>query len=250
MSESKTKVNLDAGLYVNLFEVEFEDRDVDLMSADRSEFASLRALREELDRLKYSAGVYAVSDAVYGYGSDKDKLVQFGFARKSVRLREIPQLTSRLILEGFAENLHSAGYTCHWSFGRVFAYQFLTPLLITQSGVKLIRGVELHSLYLIDPSTERLIFAMIVDGVFTYQHQSGKRLNSHEVVIEFGNETLKQLRIKQGDLAPFGGINLEVSRQRLLEFILPFVRARSQFILLDSIQARLIEQPIRVVLSD
>ena len=39
---------VDTGLYVNLFEVRFEDRDVDCVVVDRSRYLKLRDLRQQL----------------------------------------------------------------------------------------------------------------------------------------------------------------------------------------------------------
>ncbi len=247
--EKNNEMNLDAGLYVNLFEVEFEDCDADLMCASRSQVPKLRDFRKQLADQNLAIRVYAVNEWVYGYGSDRDQLTESGFETKSVRIREIPQLTGRLILEGYVESLERAGYTCHWSFGRAFAYQFNTPLLTTNEGVKLFRGFELQSLYLLDPETENLVYGMVINAAFRFRDQNDKPLNTHEVVTRFGSDTLRQLRIKQGDLAPIGGINLEVSRQRLMELTLPFVKARHSFELPCGIPAELTQQPVRVVLA-
>jgi hypothetical protein len=247
--ERKNEMNLDAGLYVNLFEVEFEDRDADLMRAKRSQFPSLRDFRKQLADRNLAVRVYAVDEWVYGYGADRDQLTESGFECKTIRIREIPQLTSRLILEGYVESLKQAEYTYYWSFGRVFAYQFKTPILTTSTGVKLFRGFELQSLYLLDPETENLVYGVVINAVFKYRDQNDKPLNTHEVATRFGSDTLRQLRIKQGDLAPFGGINLEVSRQRLMELTLPFVKARHGFELPCGIPAKLTQQPVRIVLA-
>lgn len=247
--EKNNEMNLDTGLYVNLFEVEFEDCDADLMRASRSRFPALRDFRKQLADRNLAVRVYAVDEWVYGYGPDRDQLAESGFEPKTIRIREIPQLTSRLILEGYADSLKQAGYTCHWSFGRAFAYQFKTPLLTTTAGVKLFRGFELQSLYLLDPETENLVYGMVINAVFKYRDQNDKPLNTREVVTRFGSDTLRQLRIKQGDLAPIGGINLEVSRQRLMELTLPFVNARHSFELPCGIPAELTQQPVRVVLA-
>ena len=74
-------------------------------------------------------------------------------------------------------------------------------------------------------------------------------LSPREVVARFGHDTLRLLRTRQGDLAPRGGINLEISRQRLVELVLPFVNARCSFVLPCSIPAELKRVPVRVVLA-
>jgi hypothetical protein len=247
--ERNNEMNLDAGSYVNLFEVEFEDRETDLMRTSRRQFPDLRDFRKQLADRNLAVRVYAVDEWVYGYGVDQDQLAESGFESKTIRIREIPQLTSRMILEGYVECLKQAEYTHFWDFGRASVYQFKTPILTTPKGVKLFRGFELQSLYLLDPETENLVYGMVINAVFKYRDQNDKPLSTHEVATRFGSDTLRQLRIKQGDLAPFGGINLEVSRQRLMELTLPFVKARHDFDLPCGIPAELRQQPVRIVLS-
>ena len=129
------------------------------------------------------------------------------------------------------------------------AYYFGKPLIETESGVKLYRGFELQSMYLFNPETESLVYGISINAGFKFRDVGNNSLNTRTVKAKFGSETLKKLRIKQGDLAPMGKINLEVSRQRLMELIMPFVKARHEFVLPCGISAELNLTPMRVVLS-
>ena len=174
---------------------------------------------------------------------------EFGFELKSIRVSLTPPLVSRLILEGYVDSLTQAGYTSRWSFGRVVVYQFGTALLETPQGVKLFRGFELQSLYLLNPETNTLVYGMIIDATFTYRDRDNQPISPREVVTRFGHDALRLLRTRQGDLAPRGGINLEISRQRLVELVLPFVNARHNFVLPCGIPAELNQVPVRIVLA-
>jgi hypothetical protein len=240
---------MDVGLYANLFEVNFEDHDVDFMHTDRSPYPKLRDLRQQLAERKIEARVFATGGEVYGYGSEQNQLVEFGFRLKSVRIGQIPPLASRLVLEGYANSLTQASYTIRWSFGRATAYQFGKALLETPSGVKLFRGFELQSLYLLNPETNALVYGIVVNAVFTCRDRDDQSLSTREVVARFGHDTLRLLRTRQGDLAPRGGINLEISRQRLVELVLPFVNARCSFVLPCGIPAELNRVPVRIILA-
>lgn len=239
---------MDTGLYVNLFEVAFEDREADFMLSGRDKHPNLRELRKQVADRQIEARVYATGDEVYGYGPARDQLSDFGFAHERVSIAKTPSLASRLVLEGYVDSLNEAGYTCWWSFGRANAYQFGKALLEVR-GIRLFRGFEIQSMYLLNPETEALNFGMIIDAVFTYRDADNKPLNTAEVTSKYGPDALQQLRIKQGDFAPRGGINLEVSRQRLAEMILPFIAARHEFVLPCGIPAQLNPEPVRVVLS-
>jgi len=240
---------MDTGLYVNLFEVKFEDCDLTLMLARRSQYTDLRGLRQRLAEAKFAARVFAVGDEVYGYGLESNRLADYGFVPTTVRIGQHPPLASRMVLEGYIAGLEEAGYACEYSFGRVTAYQYGKALLETANGVKLYRGFELQSLYLLDPETDLLVYSIVINPAFAYHDPNGQPLNTHDVVARFGHETLQALRTRQGDLAPRGGINLEVSRQRLMELILPFVAARHVFTLPCGIPAELSQEPIRIVLA-
>lgn len=239
---------MDTGLYVNLFEVEFEDRETDFMVSKRAQHPKLRELRKQITDSQVKARVYATGDEVYGYGPAQNQLSEFGFTSQSVAVAKTPSLASRLVLDGYVDSLVEAGYICWWKFGRANAYQFGKALLEIQ-GVRLFRGFELQSMYLLNPETETLTYGMIIDAVFTYRDSNNKPLNTAEVTSKYGHDTLQQLRIKQGDFAPRGGINLEISRQRFAEMILPFVAARHEFVLPCGIPAQINQEPVRVILS-
>lgn len=240
---------MDAGLYVNLFEVNFEDKDVVIMQAPRSQHKKIKELRQQIKSEGIKADVYGTGDTVYGYGPEQNKLASYGFKPESMRIGQTPPLAGRIILDGYVESLKSAGYTCIWKFGRATAYWFGKALIETPRGVKLYRGFDLQSMFLFDPEADNLVYCVVVDAVFTYRDPNDKRINPRDVVARYGNDTLRLLRTKQGDLAPIGGINLEVSRQRLMELILPFVNTRNSFVLSCGIPAQLNLEPMRVVLA-
>ncbi len=239
---------MDAGLYINLFEVSFENRETDFLVAKRSQHPRLRDFRKQLTDQKIETRIYAAGDEIYGYGTGQSELANFGFTPSRIHVAQTPPLASRLILEGYVDSLAEVGYTCWWSFGRANVYQFTKALLEVQ-GVRLYRGFELQSMYLLNPETEALTYGMIIDAVFTYRDANNKPLSTAVVTSKYGHDTLQQLRIKQGDFAPRGGINLEVSRQRFAEMILPFVAARHDFTLPCGILAQLNQEPVRVILS-
>jgi hypothetical protein len=248
-SNGREEQSLDPGLYVNLFEVDFDDREVNLMCVGRSQYPKLKPLRDQLSESGINAQVYAAGGTIYGYGPSQEQLEEFGFIQDTVIVGEVPQLASRMILEGYVKSLEQAKYTCWWNYGRAMAYYFDKPLIETETGVKLYRGFELQSMYLFNPETESLVYCISINAGFKYRDAQNNPLNTRTVKAKFGSETLKKLRIKQGDLAPMGKINLEVSRQRLTELIIPFVKARHEFVLPCGIPAELSMTPIRVVLS-
>ncbi len=240
---------MDAGIYVNLFPVELKDRRAEFMVVDRARYPKLRDLRQQLVDQEIRARVCAARDLVYGYGIDQGLLDAFGFRSENVDVASVPELTSRLVLEGYVDSLELAGYTCQWSFGGAIAYQFGTPIVVAQSGVRLFRGFDLRSMFLLDPETNEVVYGIVIDAAFTYRDTASAPISPADIVTKYGPETLRLLRIRQGDLSPRGGINLEVARQRLTELIIPFVSVRHSLVLPCGISAELSQLPIRVALS-
>lgn len=250
---------MDAGIYTNLFQVHWDIQEVAIMRWKRNKSPDLQDIRKQLHDQQVDAQVYALKGDIYGYGQQQMELSRYGFEKKAQRLDQ-PELVNRLILDGFINSLETAGYTCYFKFGRALALQLNTPLLSMPNGVMLFRGTEITTQFLFDDVTEQVAYFIIIDPVFKYYDQNNHSLSTNEVVAKFGSETLIHLRIKQGDLAPTGGINLEVSRQRLSNFILPFLMARHNFTLpcwpandtnpIFGIPARIDLNPVRVILAE
>jgi hypothetical protein len=240
---------MDPGIYLNLFRVEFIDSPTNLMVVSRSAFPKLKEFREMLRENSIAAEVFAVDDQVYGYGSQQDALVEFGFSTKSIQISAIPQLASRLVLDGFVAELQKAGYLLEWSKQGATVYQRNPPLLKLDTGLTIYRGFDIQSLYLNDPELDELFFAVVIDAAFTYRDADDQPLRPDVVKARFGEEAFNQLLVKQGDLTPQNKINLEVSRQHFTKLILPFVAQRGRFTLPCGIPATTSLEPIRVVLA-
>lgn len=250
---------MDVGVYSNLFQVHWDDQVIEIMRIGRSKFPDLRELRKQLHDQVVDAQVYALDENIYGYGQQQFDLMKYGFTKEDQSL-DLPELASRLILEGFIDSLTSAGYSCYFKFRRAIAFQLNTPLLSLPNGVVLFRGVEICSQFLFDQENEEISYFIIIDPSFKYSDQSNHSISTHEIVSKYGSATLKQLRTKQGDFTPTGGINLEVSRQRLADYIIPFINTRHEFTLpcwtiIDGtpsfgISAHIDLNPARVILAE
>ncbi|MBN2391969.1 MAG: ADP-ribosylglycohydrolase family protein [Anaerolineae bacterium] len=250
VSNSTQRIALDPGIYVNLFEAFLGEEQAYIMVADRAKYLSLRGLRDQLKAKGLDVWIYAWDDTVFGYGMQAAVLTDLGFAKKMLVLREHPQLTERMILQGYVRSLEQAGYTCEWNKGVTRVYQFGHPLFETQTGVRMYRGFELRGQFLWDAEHEHIAFGIVIDAAFAYRDRADHTLGVADVVARFGSATLRQLRQRQGDLSPRGDINLEISRQRLLQQTLPFLNARHLFTLPCGVRAELAQSPARVVLVD
>jgi hypothetical protein len=240
---------MEPGIYLNLFKVTFEDTPVTLMIAPRRDFSKLKDFRTLLRERVIVADVFTVDDKVYGYGAQQDALVEFGFTTNTIQIGLLPQLATRLVIDGFVAELTRAGYSLEWSKQGATVFQLSSPLLKLESGLTLYRGFDIQSLYLNDPEVDELMFAVVIDAAFTYRDASGEALRPDVVKARYGDDALTQLLVKQGDITPQGKINLEIAHQRFHKFILPFVAQRGSFVLPCGIRAELCHDPIRVVLA-
>lgn len=241
---------MDAGWYANLFEIQFEDVSIPVMRAERAKFKELETLKKQLRADRLDAWVYTTKDDVLGYGSDASKLHDFGFAPASVNLHSVPELASRMIIDGFVKHLEQSGYKSQVSKGRTTVFNYATPVHVIANGPRLLKGYDLRSLFLWDAEADVLIYALLVDVTFAFVGTDGTRLNTHTLITQYGNEVLREFRQKQGDLLPNRKINLEVSRQRLLEQILPFITEHRSFTLPSDVEAHLSTEPMRIVRAE
>jgi hypothetical protein len=240
---------LDVGLYLNLFPVEVPAYPIRFLATERSLHPDLRPLREELTQLGKRVWVYADGDKVYGYGKDCDSFRSKGFCETNVTLPNRPRLTARMVLEGFVDRIKQAQYTPLERKGRCEVFNWAEYRLTSDGNVRIFRGFDLRSLFLKNRETDELIFGLIVDVTYTLRDQSNESLNPHDIRERFGSKTFSEVRQIQGDLLPTGKINTEVTRQRLLDHILPFIRHFPDFQLPCGIAVSLHHEPTRIILG-
>ncbi len=239
----------DIGYYSNIFPIEFTNKSAQLLIAERKNFPDLRSLRIEIENAKINSFVYADEDKVYGYGKDSQFLSSKGFTSSTINFHEVPRLTGRLVLEGFLNNLKEFGFSSFIGKGRCDLFKWDEFKETSDKMVRIHKGYDVRSLFLLDRKLEELIFGLVIDVIYALKDRDDKRLNTHEIVCRFGGSTLREVRQIQGDLIPTG-INTEVSRQRFVEEILPFVKRHSSFSLPCGVEVKLKEEPLRVILGE
>ena len=240
---------LDIGLYINLFQVEVPNNSVQVVAANRKKYPNFRSLRDDIERFGQSIRIYADGDIVYGYGKDCDELLSNGFSESNIFLHDTPRLTSRMILEGFVKQIKEVGYEPLEQKGRVEAFNWNEYRSTRDGNVCIYQGFDLRSIFLKDRGIDKLVFGLVVDVTHAIRDRNGNSLNAHSISERFGSNTLIETRQIQGDLLPTRKINTEVSRQRLLERILPFVSKFSTFRLPCEVQVSLQHEPLRIILG-
>jgi len=239
---------LGLGIYTNIFEIRLSNNNVKMMCVEREKYPSLRDLRQELESKKLDVYVYAERDKVYGYGKDSQILDKYSFEQVEINLQDTPQLTCRMILDGFIRMLKNEKFEIFGKKGRVKVFNFNQSIPINDD-LFVYRGFDLRTIFLLDHFENKLRFGLIIDITYTYEDRREGRLNFHQIVERFGSDTLIKIRQVQGDITPYRRANMEVSRQRLQENILPFVKQHGNFVLPCGIKAEIELEPARVILT-
>src|SRR5258708_6654600 len=238
---------LEPGIYINIFLVIMPEEPVLFTVAQRSHFQDLRSLRKHIQDEGWNARIYAHDDKVYGYGIERDNLVQDGFQEEWLSLANYPQLTAHLIEEGFHEVLKTEGYEPRMSKGRLITFPSSTFTFAANGKFKVYQGYALKSPFCWDHFLEKLAFGLVVDVTWAIRDQHEQPLNMHQVAQYNAATQVAQI---QGEYLPGGArINTEVARQRLQEQILPFVQAHAQFELPCGVTAQLSPRPIRIIIG-
>jgi len=236
--------HLDPGIYTNIFPVKIPDASVEVMTIPASVYPSLRDLREQINASSRNLRVYRLEDVVLGYGSDLDWLIGKGFKRNQARLYDYPLWCTRMIIEGLTDLLRPQGYRQWLGKGRIKLYEPQPFQQAAQGRLRVFRGYDLRAIYWY--RDQQLLFGLIVDICWEIQDTSGTRLSTpaiaqYNATIEIGQIQEEFLSNRQ--------INPEVSRLRLQNHILPFVRQNNAFFLPCGEKATVDEIPLRVILG-
>jgi hypothetical protein len=242
----KDNLKIQPGIYLNLFPVNIPDHPVDLMVIERDRYPDLRELRNEL---KNTIKLYADKDKIYGYGSDVIMLKDKGFKKIEISLYKVPRLTVRMILEGLINKVQSNKYEVIEKKGRCKIFNWDDFKITSDKNVKVFKGFDIRSIFILDSQENKLVFGLIVDVVYAFKDSLNQPLNTYLISNNFGSRTFSEVRQIQGELIRTG-INTEIARQRLLEHILPFIESHLEFDLPCGLKVKLSAEPMRVILGD
>jgi hypothetical protein len=239
-------ISLDPGIYTNIFRVFVPNERVTVMVAPESAFPSLHEIRMEIEQSGWRARVYQYGAQVFGYGQDMEQLASMGFQREKIRLLEYPGWCARLIAEGLSDYLKDRGYRECFGKGRKQLYEPNPYRTAAREQLQVFRGYDLRVLYVW--REDQPIFGLIVDICWEIQNREGKRLNTTEIAQYRAMAEIAQI---QEEYLSDNRINPEVSRSRLLNHILPFVRSCKEFRLpiCENLNVQLEQTPLRVVVG-
>jgi hypothetical protein len=244
MEDRMNTVQLDPGLYTNIFEVEVPSEPVAVMVADATAYPDLRPLRGEIEQNCWDCRVCRVRDRVFGYGEERDVLANKSFQAEQLYLRDKPELCKRLILEGLSDQLRSKGYR-EWSGkARLTLYEPKPYRKAARGRLQVYRGYDLRSIWWKQEGQRR--FGIVVDVRWEIQDEEGKRLSTPEIA---GYNAMMEIGQIQDEFLTDGKINTEVARLRFQNHILPWVRGHSRFSLPCGGEATITTMPVRVIMG-
>ena len=242
---------MELGIFCNIFSIELSSYMSNIVICQRSKYPSLKELRKNKEITKLDVYFYADDVNIYGYGLNLEPILFFGFQKDIVDLYEIPNLAINIIKNGFVEYLEKRNFTISHNKGRFYAFDINNPYSISNSNVKLIKGYDFNIFYLFNYEIESINFTISIDAKYKLIDENNKSLNFSEIRKNFQAGVLNQIRVKQGDLLPTSHkINTEISKERLLDYIIPFVERNSSFDLPNGKNAIINKNPIRIVIGE
>lgn len=246
---------LEPGYYTNMFEVKLSREEVEFMVCERSRYPSLKTIRSDIERFGKEILLYAPvkSKRIFGCGRDFEWLASKGFQKETIKLTNEPRLTGRLILEGIMRKSKEIGFFPmpekeKWRITLFNENNFTTT---SDDNIYIYKCYDLRVIYLKDVTSNTLKFYAIIDVKFLFRDKTNKPLNTAEIVRLYGSYMLKEIRVLQKDLVRVNEkfkANTEVSRQRLLEDLIPFVEKVKEFFLPCNVRAHLNTLPCRIMM--
>lgn len=241
-------VQLQPGIYTNIFPVILPDEAITVMVTHRSNFTSLQGLRDEIAAYSVPVRVYACKNLVYGYGEGAPEfLASKGFEEDRVLLQELPDLAAHIVVESILSYALSMRF---WqrkersprnNIGRVEIFR-PEPKETLKQGIRVFPGYDLRCAYY--HSVERL--GLTVDVSWAYQDENGELLSQKEMYQRgaIGEAWIVQEEILRGT----NRINTQVSRIIMHKYLLRFIREFENIPLSCGGQARLEAVPFGVIL--
>jgi len=213
---------MEAGLFTNLFRVDFIENQIELMQVERAKYSDLLTLRKELP----DCTVYADGDKIYGYGQNKEALAIKSFETVNIDLNDNPRLATRIITESICDYLSNKGYEISFDKYSNKIFDRNHPISLSLSVVKLYPVFEFKTIFLRDLLTQSLVYGIVLDSRFEQtindERASHNKIRKEIIAkysVDTANNIMQEIKIKVGDLTPNRRRNEEASRDKLNKII-------------------------------
>lgn len=243
-------IQLPPGVYLNAFPVDISPTVLTLMRARNLSSPQLQALRAESRSPNSGLSLFVEtrSGMTYAYGKNASLLSIRGFDQQTVDLRVAWELGRRMITDGLLGALQAEGLDASQNMGLISAREQGSTLASPKGEVQLSRKFQIRTLSFPDPSHAAADFAVSVDLAWDVRGAAGQPIGPRQVA---ALGLASQVAQAQGELLPgTQRVNLELAKARLLDVIIPFVVAHSNFELSGGGRARISPNPIRVTIGE
>ncbi len=242
---------MEAGNYVNLFVVSFDKDVFRVVRSERSHYPDFGPLRSRFPNIFF----YAVEDWVYAFGEATSELLDLGFVEIVITTDQVPKLTSTIIRDAISKHAaNTLNYSLEYGFSnRVIDRKNLMPTSVKE--VSLFKGFEFRPVYLMDKVEGKLFFSVLID--MRYRLELNNESASYEKTLQFvrnkygeeiARQTIREIRVRTGDLTPDGRRRADASRFRL-DRILEFVSKFDNVPIYDGSTMHLSKEPVRVAVG-
>ena len=240
---------LDIGLFINLFEIKLSSNKINVVCCSRNKHQNVNELREKFKEDNINVSLISSNENIFGYGKDIEKLLKYDFNTKEVDLFEEPQLTKNLITESLIDFLKTIGFTVIDTKFELLVKRMQKKIELIPSELFLVKCFKLKISYLFNHETKKLCYILSIDTLVSTIDNKNNRLNYHDLKIKYGSDVFYKIKEIQKEYLPNRKINLEISKLKLLDEILPFVNTLNYFCIDDNITAEVISNPLRIVLG-
>lgn len=239
-------VQLQPGIYTNIFPVTLSDPQVTVMVIERKNLKDLRSLEAEI--ADSNVLLYARRNLVFGYGEDALTFLRGqGFSATQVSLKDEPELSAHLVIEGILSAALAKEFWQRKKFspkgvtGRTEIFRPQPAGMLSQ-GIQLFAGYDLRCSYYTTVDS----LGLVVDVIWAYQDRDGKPLNTRQM--HERNAMNEALLIQEELLRGTNRVNTQISQIRMHKYLLPFAQEFRVFSLPCGGQAQLGSVPFPVIL--
>lgn len=242
-------VQLQPGIYTNIFPVILPDEPVTVMVIERSKATDLRPLIADITHAEVQVQVYAYKERVFGYGQDAVSFLSSkGFHDERVHLPNLHTLGAHLVIDGIVALALERGFWQRKRFaprgvvGRTMIFRPQPAGIVARGDVRIFAGYDLRCTY--HAAVESL--GLIVDVVWAYQDRNGNSLHPRQMRAQ--NAMTEALYVQEELLRGTSRVNQQISQIRMHRHVLPFVQEFQDIPLPCGGNAHIESVPFQVIL--
>ncbi len=248
---------IEAGLYTNIFEIGLPDKiEADLFVRENSTTQIMQEIEDSFPIIKEEGKIYFSNKkkVIYYYGNYFHELItKKGFESKRIEIISDPEFISKILSESILKSANQQGFTpVKQKIGLILIENNVYGV-VSNGAVKILKGFTLDFKFLRDPESKKIIHTISVDSTYFIKDSDGRGISTKDLVEKYEENALKEMKLMQKEYLLINGqckINSEISRQRLLEDVIPFIERIKNIYLIFGGKTTINNLPIRVVIGN